>query len=88
MWSFNISTEDEPSSWGLANTRQVKLWKVVERNKKEDQTTTLTIHEIIDSRRISYEGIKDGFKSCKDKKEGRIETSPRDHHKNLCINRL
>jgi hypothetical protein len=34
-WSFSKSTKEEPSSWGLANTRQVKLKKVVEVNKEE-----------------------------------------------------
>jgi hypothetical protein len=32
-------------------------------------------------RGISFEGIKNGQKNCKDKKEGRIEPSSRDHHK-------
>jgi hypothetical protein len=69
MRSFSISIEDKPPSWGLTNTRQVKLWKVVEGNKEEYQTTTLTIHEIIDSRGIGFEGTKDGLKSFKDKKK-------------------
>ncbi len=82
MWSFSKSTKKEPSSWGLANTRQVKLKKVVEGNKEEDQTTTPIIHEITNSSRgNSFDGTKDGLKSCKDKEEGRIETSSKDHHK-------
>jgi hypothetical protein len=32
-WGFSRSTKKEPSSWSLANTRQVKLKKVVEGNK-------------------------------------------------------
>jgi hypothetical protein len=84
-WSFNISTKKEPWSLSLANTRQVKLKKVVEGNKEEDQTTTPIILEIINSsRRNSFDGTKDGLKSCKDKKERRTKTSSKDHHKGWC----
>jgi hypothetical protein len=48
-WSFSKSTKEETSSWGLINTRQVQLKKVVKGNFLKNQTTTPIIHEIIDS---------------------------------------
>jgi hypothetical protein len=39
---------------------KVKLEEVVEGNKEEDQTTTPTTHEIIDSRGDSFARTRDG----------------------------
>jgi stalled ribosome alternative rescue factor ArfA len=86
-WSLSTSIKEEPRPWGSANTWQVKPWEVVEGNIK-DQTTTPTIHEIIYSKRISFEGIRDGEGSYKDKEERRIETPLEDYHKGWCKNQL
>ncbi len=78
-WSFSKSIEKEPPSWGSANTRQIKLRKVVERNKEENQTTTPTIHEITNSSRgNSFDGTRDGLKSCRDRKKKRLK-----HHQKI-----
>jgi hypothetical protein len=45
MWSFSISTKEEPPSWGSISIGQVKLEKVIEGNIEEDQTTTPTTHK-------------------------------------------
>jgi hypothetical protein len=66
-WSFSKSIKKEPPPWSSIDTRQVKPWEVVERNKEENQTTTLATHEVPNSRGISFEGIRDGEGSCKDK---------------------
>lgn len=59
MWSFSKSIKEEPPSWSSTNTRQVKPIEVVEGNR-EDQITTPTIHEIINSRGDSSEETNDG----------------------------
>ncbi len=60
---------------------QVKPWKVVEGNEKEDQTITPVTNEIIHSRKTSSKGTKDGERSCRDRIKRGTETSSRDHHK-------
>jgi hypothetical protein len=87
-WSLSRSTKEEPQPWSSTNTWQVKPWEVVEGNKKEDQTTTPTTHEVIDSRGTSSKGIGDGEKSCIDGEEGRVETSSRDYHESYCKNQF
>ncbi len=87
-WSFSKSTEEEPPTWSLVDTWQVKPWEVVKGNKKENQTTTPTIPKVIDSRGTSSKGVRNGEGSCRGGKEGRIETLSKDYHKGWCRNQL